>query len=151
MLELQDFHEKDLECNQESINDHIVVICYYSYIQGYNHIKTIICYHSLNNCSFCKLSEPLPLEDTLEPNRTFYLNLGFHTMDPTTIKPMTQINSVSFREPSMPLLRNHSSINLSQFCYYKDVTQEMIDKCSSEYCSCIHVIKTNINEVSKRK
>ncbi|XP_071839467.1 uncharacterized protein [Apostichopus japonicus] len=91
--------------------------------------------------------EPLPLEDTLEPNRTFYLNLGFHTMDTTTTKPMTQINSVSFREPSMPLLRNHSSINASQFCYYKDVTQEMIDKCSSEYCSCIHVIKTNINEI----
>lgn len=95
------------------------------------------------------LSDSL-MHETYQADKTFYVDLGFHPVEHSIYDDMPQLNNVTFREPTMPLLTNYRNITGSLFCDYEDVTNKMAAKCSSELCQCIHVINANVDEVREK-
>ena len=64
-------------------------------------------------------------------------------------KPWTspQINNISFKLPNTPLIYQNSKLSDKIFCNQDNKQQAGCSKNESEFCSCIHMIELNLNDI----
>ncbi|XP_072743518.1 uncharacterized protein [Anoplolepis gracilipes] len=94
-----------------------------------------------------------------EPNYQFYISYdfymkdnphfhrnnlyGFHQVKDVKQRLLTpQLNHISMKLPSFPLLPERNLIKSNQFC-----NSSTVEGCKSDYCACTHVLQVKLNSV----
>ncbi|XP_070151439.1 uncharacterized protein [Polyergus mexicanus] len=99
------------------------------------------------------------VSNTKEPDYQFYISYdfyakdnphfhrknlyGFHQVKDTKQRLFTpQLNHISMKLPSFPLLPERNLIKPNQFC-----NSSTVEGCKNDYCACTHVLQVKINSV----
>ncbi|XP_072046495.1 uncharacterized protein [Amphiura filiformis] len=113
-----------------------------------------------------KLKSAVPEDKKLqeEPDRRFYLSTSVNFISKWNmydakdypnpalseyIRDTRQINQVSFKIPSSPLLTQLADVPKKDFCDAEERWETALigDRCSEEFCNCIQTIKVDVGQV----
>ena len=103
--------------------------------------------------------------DSVHANNTFYIGLGFDTVDMTLKKYVPQLNNVTFKLPSKPFLQNYTDVEKGEFCRPENREKQLqsgegglaasnertkgdIEVCGEGFCDCSHVLDLTLGQVS---
>ncbi|XP_047106717.1 laccase-5-like [Schistocerca piceifrons] len=80
-----------------------------------------------------------------DPDKTVYLGFDFKSYDSLEIPgPYPQVNNVTFKYPSVPLLTQRNLISSEMFC--PNIQAESSD-CYDEFCNCPYVIEFDLGDL----